>query len=174
MKEEYSITIRGTATLLHHKFVFVDKKKPGSSYIPEEEAETHSYRDEKGKLVQPANHIEGSMFKAAVEFKMVGKKTFKDAFKGGVFVEPNLILHKNQKHSVLTVPAVVQRARIARSRYEFPIGWELSFTITVIDERITGEILKAVLTEAGKYRGIGDDRPRHGRFEIVSFEKIRD
>jgi hypothetical protein len=101
-----------------------------------------------------------------------GKKTFKDAFKGGVFVEPRLIPHKISKWEIDLQNVVVQRSRVIRARPRFD-EWELDFQILNIDERITPNIIKDILVDAGRFCGIGDFRPRYGRFEVVKFEPIK-
>jgi hypothetical protein len=40
------------------------------------------------------------------------------------------------------------------------------------NENIAVATLKAILEDAGKYKGIGDWRPKHGRFKVTSFEKV--
>jgi len=172
MEEKIDVTIRGVAPLLMNRFTGEDStkiKKLKTSYDPMEDAENSLYRDEKGRLCQLATHIEGSIIKSATQFKMKGKKTFKDAVKAGVFVEPELIPHKIQEWTIDTRPAVVQRSRVMRSRGRLD-KWELDFTMNITDERLTPEIMKEILVNAGKFVGIGDFRPRFGRFEVVKFD----
>lgn len=171
MEEKINVTIRGTAPLLMHRFGGEPKKMKRSKteYDPKEEAESSLYTDEKGKLVQLATHLEACMIKSAVQFKMQGKKTSKDAVKAGVFVKPEMIPHKIQEWEIFTVPVVIQRSRILRSRARLN-KWELNFAMKVIDERLTPNIVKEILVNAGKFVGIGDWRPRYGRFEVIKFE----
>ena len=65
---------------------------------------------------------------------------------------------------------VVNRARIVRARPRFD-SWSLEFVIQCIDERIDESRISDVLIEAGCYHGIGDFRPRYGRFTLESFEE---
>ena len=51
--------------------------------------------------------------------------------------------------------------------------WELTFTIMNTDDRIREEILMEILSDAGRYFGIGDYHPRFGRFEVIKFERIK-
>ena len=122
------------------------------------------------------------MIKAAVSFKIQGKgrKTYKDLFQSAVFVTPEEILHglevpeeldtDGDKQLYLDVrPVVIQRSRIVRMRPAFKPGWKLDFTIEVIDDTIHPEVVNDVLTLAGKTVGIGDYRPRFGRFMVTQF-----
>lgn len=173
MKEKFSVTVKGVSPLLQNKYIPQDNnksKKKGAQYIPLEDAEAVLYKDGKGKISQPAIHFEAAMIKAAANFKFSGKKTYKEPFKAGVFVTPDLIHHKNDKWEVDLQPAVVNRSRIMRSRPRFD-NWELDFDVEIIDERITGDTVKRILEEAGKYNGIGDQRPRYGRFEVKKFKR---
>ena len=67
-------------------------------------------------------------------------------------------------------PVVVQRARVVRIRPTFAPGWQLDFTIVVNDDQIQPDLVQDVLMLAGKTVGIGDYRPRFGRFSIAHFE----
>ena len=167
------VTVRGTAPLLMNRFDDAahpenESKKKQKVYKDKEEAEARLYLDNKENLVQPAIHFESAMIKAAAAFKFEGKKTYKDAFKGGIFVRPDLIVHKNQKWEIDRKPVIVQRARIMRARPRLD-EWELDFSIDVIDERIADHVVKEVLEYTGLYVGVGDMRPRFGRLEVTNF-----
>ena len=168
------VSVKGTSPLLQHRFPEEDNPEHKSTrkklvHNAQDDAEKALYRSPDGIVHQPATHLEMTMVKAATAFKMESKKTFKDAFKGGVFVEPDTIPHKIQKWEVDKRPVVIQKARIMRARPRFD-KWELDFTITVTDDRISSNILKEILDYAGLYVGIGDFRPRFGRFMVTKFE----
>jgi hypothetical protein len=178
MEEKFDVTIRGTAPLLMHRFDDGQDthqvKKSGKQYDKKVDAKNALYKDEKGKIVHPSVHIESAMIKAAVNYRIPGqgKKTYKDAFKGGVFCEPRLIPHKISKWKIDLQNVVIQRNRVIRARPRFD-EWELEFQILNIDERITSNIIKDILTDAGKFCGISDFRPRYGRFEVIKFESVK-
>jgi len=69
-------------------------------------------------------------------------------------------------------PVVISRARVVRIRPTFKAGWELEFVIEVIDDQIPIEMVQDILTLAGKTVGIGDFRPKFGRFRVVTFEEL--
>jgi hypothetical protein len=175
MEERFDATIRGTAPLLMHRFSnekdSTTPKKSGSQYNDREYAENALYKNEKGEIVQPALHIESAMVDAATNYRIPGqsRKTYKQPFRGGVFIEPNLIPHKIPKWQLDLQSVVIQRSRIMRARPRFD-EWELDFTILNIDERITSSIIRSILEDAGKFIGIGNYRPRYGRFKVIKFE----
>lgn len=165
-----NVTIKGDAPLLQHRFPVPDlasmtkggTKQTGSKDYTSEWKE-HLYVTKKDQVFQPATHIEGALVKAAVNFKITGKrgKTYKDLFRAAVFVTPEEILHgiKNPKKLDTDAdkrlyldmrPVVVQRARIVRIRPAFSPGWELDFQLEVIDDEISSILLQDVLVLAGK------------------------
>ena len=147
--------------------------KGKTEYNAEDDANKSAYRNADGKLFTPATHIEGTLTKSAASFTMPGKgkKSFKDAIMGGVFVEPDEIIHKIQDWSIDSRRAKIGRAAIIRSRTKLD-KWELDFKLNIRDENLTESQVKEILENAGKYIGIGDYRPRFGRFEIVKFDKV--
>jgi hypothetical protein len=181
--KKFNVTIKGISPLLQarhpnpaeeEKIRLISGKDKKKKVSEKEQFDIHAYRNDKGKFVQPAEMIEASMVKAATSFRMEGKKTYKDAFKAGLFIDPVEILHKNQKF----VPdgrwaqnvSIRGAVWVVRPRVD---EWELNFTVNLLlDERIPGELVKEVLQYAGMYIGIGAWRPKFGRFEIVKFEEV--
>lgn len=53
-------------------------------------------------------------------------------------------------------------------------SWKGTFLMTVIDARLTSQILRTVISYAGLYKGLGDWRPYHGRFELGFLEEVLD
>jgi hypothetical protein len=173
------ITIKGKAPLLQHRFPEEEHgehkvRKKTQNYDPKEEAKKALYLDEKGMIYQPAEHIQGALVKAGVSFKFEGKKTYKDLMKSGIIVEPDAIpLHKKTWDEIDKRPVVINRARVIRYRPMFN-EWELTFRITVLDESIALPLLKEILDYAGNRVGIGDYRPKFGRFIVTKFEELKE
>src|SRR5262249_30754368 len=137
------------------------------------------YCSPNGLLYQPANHFEGSMVRAAVKFPVKGKKgkSHKDNFKGYVNVSPLQILHLYNGETIQVPDAellinptshlsvniarvVVNRSAVARARLQIAEGWELAFTVEVIEDVFDIGIVYDVLVDAGRSVGIGDWRPK--------------
>lgn len=183
-------TIKGTAPLMQHRFPMPNlgelskgghKSTGAIDYT--QEWRGHFYSTSDGQIYQPGSHIEGALIKAAVGFKVTGKrgKSYKDLFSANVFIDPDRIMHNMKVPDELDAdadkplyldvrPVVVQRARVIRIRPTFAAGWQLSFTIVVNDDQIQPDLVQDVLMLAGKTVGIGDYRPRFGRFSIAHFE----
>mgnify|MGYP001581098345 FL=1 len=138
----------------------------------QQQFDIHAYKTG-NKFSQPAEMFEAAMVKAAVNFKLEGKKTFKDVIKGGLFIEPIDIIHEIQD---TTIDARWGRNKntggavwVVRPKFD---NWKLSFTINLLqDERVSPEVLKEILAYAGLYVGIGAWRPKFGRFEVIKFEE---
>lgn len=194
----FSASIQGIAPILHHKFsdstldALSKRESVRKSGKPDYSAEwMQTMYSHQGYVYQPVSHIEGAMVKAATRFK-TGRMTWKDPFRAYVYVmgdqnSPDKIFHYFNGHpiqeptielmseptealSVSVMRVVVQRAAVARSRLQIEIGWQLNFTIEVHDDQIPGDLVHKVLVEAGRAVGIGDFRPRFGRFEVISFK----
>lgn len=180
--QKINVTIKGIAPLLQARHPSPEEEqeilarasspKAKVKNLTDKEAfEMHSYKNAKGKFYQPSEMVEAAMVKAAVNFKLEGKKTFKDLMKSGIIIDPEEIIHKNQNfvmdmrwgRNKNTGGAVwVVRPRVDE--------WELEFTIKLLqDERVEISTLRAILEYAGLYVGIGAWRPKYGRFEITNF-----
>jgi len=191
---EVKVRIRGIVPLLQHKFASLDSlmegatKKTGASDYSLEWMDT-MYVSPDGFLFQPAAHIEGALVNAAVLFKVKGRggKTWKDAVRAYSYVKPEEIIHlcggepvcapgpellrNPTEHLRVDVRRVkINRAAVARSRLLIAAGWELAFRVEVHDDQVRPDVLRAIANEAGRAVGIGDFRPRYGRFEVVEFE----
>lgn len=179
----FNVLIRGIAPLLQHRFdpakLTNIKKFKGDKQLSEKEkrasAEQFLY-EEKGKVVQPASHIEGAMIKSGTELRLsgAGKKTYKDLIKSSVFVFPENIPHRIQKWTVDERPVVNPTTRGRNMCYRPRMEeWELAFQMEVLDDRADKDAIKEILRLAGLRNGIGSYRPRFGRFEVKKFEETK-
>lgn len=184
--------IRGTAPLMQHRFPMpelsqMSKGGRKSTGAKDYSQEWRDYLYTSGDMIiQPASHIEGAMTKAAAGFKVTGKRgaSYKNLFSANVFIDPIEIPHNvavpyeldcdaDKPLYIDMRPVIVMRARVIRLRPCFKPGWELAFTINVIDDELPYEILSDVLNLAGKTVGIGDYRPKFGRFMVAKFELVK-
>jgi len=173
------VEIIGTAPLLQHRFateehgINVSKGKK-KVYDPKEEAEKCLYKNVKGEIYEPSEHVYQAMVRAAVDFKFEKKKSYKDVITSGLLIQPDEIpLIYEGNYEIDARGAVVQRARIIRWRPCFNT-WKLRFIINILDdENISVPVLKEILEKAGATKGIGDYRPRFGRFYVSEFKVIQ-
>ena len=149
------------------------KQDTSSPEHKQKEFEQAQYRTEAGQLCQPAEHLEKCLEIAGGSFKFEGQKKYGKVLCGGIIIDPEQIVHKIQ--TVVPMEKFVRipprtGAKVLKTRAKLP-EWELEFVITVINESINFDVLKDIVTYAGTYVGIGDWRPKYGRFEVVKFEK---
>jgi hypothetical protein len=84
-------------------------------------------------------------------------------FYNGPQTPEKMWLQEDQPH-VFVKGVVVQRNRVMRTRVIIP-EWKLKFRVNFDDEFINEEDLSNAVLQAGEIIGIGDWRPRYGRFE---------
>jgi len=166
--------VRGLSDYLQHRMVIDndgDKITTGEKDYSEEWKKS-LYKDDDGCYI-PSEHFLGCLIKAGVNFRVKGKgqTTFKNFVKANFTIEPDHIpLGKSEPDDIFQKFVVVQRNRILRSRPLFRKGWEVEFELILQDD-IDMEILKGLFEVAGSQYGIGDWRPKYGRFELVSLEE---
>ena len=190
----YRITIKGLSPLIQHNGAAgLDKRSPANQEkadiarkkgsnrteaddrrLRELECQTSLWLDRSG-----APTIPEAALRAAIEN---GAKKLKQ----GPQVREGLIVDKVEqfthdkgvgqpleeiaKAAEFTVPVVVQRQRIERTRAKFD-EWSCRFTVEVDDELVDQDQLASWLDIAGRRVGLGDWRPQrsgnYGRFEVV-------
>jgi hypothetical protein len=178
---KFSVHIKGIRPILFARFPEEDfgPEAPTTTRpsTQQEKFEKSLYRMEDGTLYQPSSHIVGAMREASKRFKLKGRVTFREVIEGGVFVIPEKIPHLIQTPLQLDWRSGVNeqmkgkpRIMIARGRLD---EWELKFELHCWDPRANDKALKDILMTAGAYIGIGAYRPRYGRFEVVTFDKLK-
>jgi len=183
--ETVNVKIQGIVPLLQHRYRFADEleesaKKRSGKKDYSEEWKTSLYYDDAIGIYQPSSHIEGALIKAATSFLIPGrgKKSYKDLFKSAVFVSPEYIPHglkgspdqlkAEQKLQIDRRLVRVNNSGVERLRPMLK-NWSLEFCIDIQDDQISVDTVKQILEHAGRYIGIGDYRPKYGRFTISKF-----
>lgn len=197
----YRIKIRGTSPLIMHDGAAgldtrspanVEKaviaKKRGSNRTEADEARLRElecqvslWLDEENKPTVPATALRAMLEESARKLKQ------------GPQVREGLIVDKVEefeydtkalgatpeelgKNVQFTVPVVVQRARILRTRAKFD-KWALTFTVDSDEEQVDEQQLRSWLIIGGSRIGLGDWRPSksgfHGRFETESVGGVK-
>ena len=190
---QVAVKVVGVSPLLQHRFPMPDYADMGKGGTKSTGAKDYRmewkqslYVTDKGQIYQPSTHFELAMVKAGTNFKVTGKrgKSYKDLVSAAVVIDPEKILFGMDAPEELDTdadkdlyldmrPVVIQRARIVRLRPAFKPGWTLEFVINVIDDELPSGILQDILTLAGKAVGIGDYRPKFGRFLVTQFEVLK-
>lgn len=66
----------------------------------------------------------------------------------------------------LRMCVVINKMRVVRIRPMFPTGWNITFTVEYDEDNITEETILNAMINAGALCGLGDNRPRFGRFLV--------
>ena len=179
----YKVKVEGIAPLLIHKMTTEETAKiEGTSKKisgkkaedPKQVAESYLYLTNDGKPYVPSEYFYGAMVKVASNFRIPGKgkKTYKGLIKSAIDIVPDVILIKGGDWVVDTRTVVnpnTRGNRMIRHRPKF-VNWYCEFEIVILDEQLSPDVVKEILEYAGRYNGIGDYRPRFGRFTVTEFQ----
>lgn len=67
-------------------------------------------------------------------------------------------------------PVIKGKGRVIGYRVRFKEGWRLRFTLRYDEDIIGKNDIKKAIEAAGSVVGLGDFRPKYGRFEMIKFE----
>lgn len=191
----YEVKIKGIRPLLMHNGRLSDPLDPFTKRLKvatkkrEKSDEDHEevarlefdggmYHDEEIGPYIPWDNLQAVIERGATKRKL-GKQ-----FKAFVGVDPvggpgAALLYKGPRDPdalwkdrdyVFTKPARLQGKRVVRTRARFQ-DWWLSFRVEVLDGAVTEEQLKQAISDGGAAEGLGDWRPRYGRFVVESVKE---
>ena len=189
MLQEMKLTIKGVSPLLLHngqtanplnKYARQLKAISGKRNKTDEDMEAIAkieflaglYLGAKGEYVLPAHNLEAVMLEGAKKNKN-GRLV-----QGGAFIseDPALVFPGSDKtpeqlwegaEHALMVSVRVQRNRIMRTRPLIPPGWVSEVTVGYDPSVIEQSAIRQAFEVAGRERGIGDWRPKYGRFVVA-------
>ena len=193
----YRVTIRGISPIIHHSSAGIDPllpinvqkqeitRKRGSNRTAADDArlrelETVSalWLDEQDRPTIPPAAIRATIETGARKLKQ-GPQV-----REGLVITDSEFEYEHERYgdsledlqtaAQFTVPVVVQRNRLMRTRAKFDLPWSCTFEADVDDELVSREHLERWLDIAGRRIGLGDWRPEksgtYGRFELESIE----
>jgi len=185
---KFAVEIKGDALLQHNgrladpldaaskrlKHFTGVKKKTDEVHAAVAEAEFRGslYLNTDGQVILPSRVLEANIAEGARKTKegknaLAGLFVDEDAilsYDGGPMTEDQLVASPAHR---LTVGVRVKQARVMRTRPLFR-NWSAKFQVSVLSTVITEEALGQWLQNAGTYLGLGDYRPRYGRYDLVS------
>jgi hypothetical protein len=74
-------------------------------------------------------------------------------------------LYASKRHC-LRKSVAVQKSRVIRVRPMLPTGWSITFTLEYDESVINERAIKDAMNDAGSLIGLGDWRPKFGRFSV--------
>ena len=191
---KYAVTISGDSLIMHNgqtsdplnifakrlKEVTSDKQRKktdeGIVEMGRIECEAGLYLDAKKRVVLPSRVLEAALSEGArktKEGKLALSGMFVDtdgvlAYDGGPL---NVAQILNSPEHQLRLSVVVGQAKVMRVRPFFK-DWSTTFQVSVLDEMVTGSMLRTWLNNTGNFVGIGDYRPRYGRFSVTKVSEV--
>ena len=162
--------IKSITSKHHSKKTEADELK-----LMELEYEGGLYHNDEAGVHIPAVNIEGCIRDGA-RISSKGK-----TIESGAQVSPEFIpliydgpktpdaLYKNKKFVDVRAVKLQKSSTVMRTRPRFDI-WALEFELMVIEEIISPGDVEAHLRKAGLIKGIGDFKPKFGRFIVKEFE----
>lgn len=142
------------------------------------EYEAGLYLNGKGEVVIPSRILEAHLCEAARKTKQ-GKQALAGLFvdtdatfeyAGGPMKVSELI--ESDDHRFVASVSVGQ-GKVTRVRPIFR-NWRASFRVSLLAEQADGDSLKAWLRNGGALVGLGDFRPRYGRYNVVSCDEVQE
>ena len=193
----HRIVLDGVSQLIMHSSAGVDPllsinvekaeitRKRGSNRTAADDARLREL-ETVGALWLDANQrptIPASALRATIEAGARRLKQGQQVREGMVIIDPlfeydteryGTTLEELQQSVQFTVPVVVQRNRLLRTRALFDVPWSCTFSVDGDEELVSKEHLERWLDIAGRRIGLGDWRPEksgtYGRFEVRSIE----
>lgn len=156
----------------------LDKGSTGGKMSVEQridEASEKVYRNAEGMFV-PAGNLESCLVAGAKKAGLKrGRAGLAPYLEATVFIEerelslgvtdPDGIHEVMGKRPARTGAAVIIRRPILNE-------WSIGGTMAVLDDRMDPEQIQTALAEAGLMAGLGDWRPKYGRFEVSEFAVV--
>jgi hypothetical protein len=186
----YRVTIEGEVPMLMNRCELIQPKSGGPGKPPRDpdkllnEWRGKAYFSEDIGVYIPSDYIEGAIKEAAANWRM--KKTAAAALfctedrsalkvKGIPQFES---LDDFETHGWIDRRNVKMKASggstVMRCRPLIPSGWKATFELwCAAPLEFTPELLLEILQVAGQFKGIGDYRPKYGRFAVTEFKGVK-
>lgn len=188
----YEVKIKSICAMIHHGSQSVgmqekSSKKQGGDALtgnPEEWKQTIYFKDGVGVYL-PSICFEACLKNASKQFKITGRATATKFVDSGLFCsdeylpffvkgkpimsldDPRITIDKR------TVKNPTTKGRNVRYRAKFD-EWESAFRIIVsADDYLSEKLIKEIIEYGGLYVGVGDYRPKFGRFELLSLKEVK-
>ena len=141
----------------------------------------HCHVNDDGNIIIPPMAFKNCLYLAAKfrSIKKIGKQTYTKHFKAGVGVLEPAVLNvtiDDVEPEWLFLNADGKSGGGTRVEKCYPLikSWETTVVFHIFDDEIPRDVFALVLSEAGKFIGVGRFRPEnggfYGRFEVVKIE----
>lgn len=175
------VTIVGVCPLIFHRWscdAIAEKaaSAKGSKAKKTDNLESYVYRTDDGELALPGEYLKQAVVQAGRyrQDPRSPRKSAMDLFKAGVIPLTELApLGFKEWEFVDRRRVVIQRNGITRERPALRKGWRATIDLSILlPEYITEDVIADVLANAGRFVGVGDNRPTFGRFRVERFMRV--
>jgi hypothetical protein len=140
-------------------------------------------------LHQPSEAIHHAMQEGANYGSLkVGRKGLGKKIKAGLIPTDFILLdgegrriEHDDEERIIPFPNIVNGdpsgrvpKKILRVRPMLLVPWTAWFDLHVFDGEITEDLLESSIALAGQFNGMGDWRPKYGKFILMSLEEVKD
>jgi hypothetical protein len=182
---EIKTMVEGIAPILFNRFTeeakeAMEQRKTGGTRTvkqSQQEALGKVYRNGKG-LYCPAANIKKSLLNGITKGNIKeGRGSARPYIEATVFIKPQEVVFGKQEPDFIhectgRIPPKTG-ARVIIRRPGLREGWQLSFSMIVMDDRRSADQIRKGLEEAGLLIGLCDGRPEFGRFIVKEWEVIK-
>ena len=184
--KKYEIQIEGSADMLINKFdheLNKEKSKVQKDKMPEWEEKNwrrKAYFDKNDNVILPDTYIIGSLRKGAFASglqlsKKTGKKTISKAFiDSNLLIEESPLIGNVKDLTPFSTNVKIGTATIMTIRPMLKKGWCATFFIYDLNGMFTEDEIIRLFDYCGKFVGLGDWRPKYGRYKVKSVEGVKD
>ena len=183
---EIKATIEGIAPILFNRFTeeqqkaLEERKTGGTRTVAKSQAEALKkvYRNGNG-LYCPAANLKKSLLNGITKGNVKeGRGSARPYIEATVFIKPQEVEFGKKDPDFIhectgRIPPKTG-ARVVLRRPGLREGWELSFSMIVMDDRRSADQIRLGWEEAGLLVGLCDGRPEYGRFILKEWEVITD
>ena len=191
--KQYEVELEGDSLIMHNgqtadplnpfskamKEISGKRKKTDSDYEAMADIEYRAglYLNKKNEVIIPSRVLESVLVEGAKkskEGKLALSGMFVDTDAEFSFDGDDMSINElvNSEDHRLCVAVRVGMAKVMRTRPHFK-NWKARFKVSVNTDVANEAQLKRWLEDAGSYVGVGDWRPRHGRYEVKKFAAVR-
>lgn len=170
--------IKGLSPLRYNRYLPITKENAGKRKMTHEQqiedAMQRAYKDDKGFYI-PKEAIRACIINGGKKVKIGrgGASKLLEAIL--IFDEDKFYIGKHPHKIQQDVVRIPPKTGARITQYWVVIEeWSVSFTANILDSTFPSEGLKESIEVAGMYYGLLDGRPQLGRFELVSFKKIKE
>jgi len=183
--KKYKIVYEGATDMLINRYSHeLNKEKKEVPKEKMEEWEEKNWKrkacqNDNGKLILLDTYLLGSIRRGAFASGVqLSKKSGKSTISKG-FIDSNLLIEESPVIEKCVVEPFSSNVKISKAtimsiRPKIKKGWKVTFEIYDLNEMFTVQELTKLLEYCGKFIGLGDWRPKFGRYSVLEVKEVKE